>query len=90
MSGLSTRMTTQRFARASRSRFFIGLGILILTVGFVAIFHNSQQELDQLRQMELRCEQQQLTLGKELTCRLINAHMCYLMGGSNSVHILTL
>lgn len=59
-------MTTPRIARANRSRFFIGLGILILTMGFVAIFHSSQQQLDELRQMEMRCEQQQESLNAQI------------------------
>lgn len=42
-------MTAPRIARAGRSRFIIGLGIIVLTVGFVAIFHSSQQQLDELR-----------------------------------------
>lgn len=59
-------MTAPRIARANRSRFFIGLGILILTMGFVAIFHSSQQQLDELRQMEMRCEQQQESLNAQI------------------------
>lgn len=48
--------------RMARSRFFVGLGILLLMVGFVAIFHSSQEQLDELRKATLRCEQQQLVL----------------------------
>ncbi|XP_039430655.1 uncharacterized protein LOC120413778 isoform X1 [Culex pipiens pallens] len=53
-------------ARASRSRFFVGLGILILMVGFVAIFHSSQQQLDQLRNLSIRCEQQQEAISAKM------------------------
>lgn len=66
VSGLGHRMSSQRLARASRSRFFIGLGVLLLTMGFVVIYHNAQQELDQLRDVEQRCEQQQEALNQKL------------------------
>lgn len=66
-------MTTQRLARASRSRFFIGLAVLILTVGFVAIFHSTQQELQQLHQLEERCEQQQQALAQQLSAGELSA-----------------
>ncbi|XP_059619902.1 Golgi integral membrane protein 4-like isoform X2 [Phlebotomus argentipes] len=59
-------MTTSRLARAGRSRFFIGIGILLLMVGFVAIFHSSQQQLDELRQMGRRCEQQHEAISSQL------------------------
>ncbi|XP_055695472.1 uncharacterized protein LOC129797158 isoform X1 [Lutzomyia longipalpis] len=59
-------MTTSRLARAGRSRFFIGVGILLLMVGFVAIFHSSQQQLEELRQMGLRCEQQHEVISSQL------------------------
>lgn len=51
-------MTAPRMARAGRSRFLICIGILLITISFVAIFHNSQQQLDESRQVGLRCEQQ--------------------------------
>lgn len=57
---------TARMVRASKSRFFIGLTILLLTIGFVAIFHSSQQQLDEMRQMEIRCEQQQESLNSQI------------------------
>lgn len=61
------KMTAPRLvARASRSRFFVGLGILILMVGFVAIFHSSQQQLDQLRNLSIRCEQQQEAISAKM------------------------
>ncbi|XP_058129009.1 uncharacterized protein LOC131271555 isoform X2 [Anopheles coustani] len=53
-------------ARAGRSRFFVCLGLLILTVGFLTIFHNSQQQLDELRQLGLRCEQQQKSVQAQM------------------------
>lgn len=60
-------MTAPRsLARAGRSRFLICLGILILMVGFVAIFHSSQQQLDELRQVSIRCEQQQESLSAQM------------------------
>jgi len=68
-------MTATRIARAGRSRFIIGLVILVLTVGFVAIFHSSQQQLDELRQVGLRCEQQQEYLSTQMQSnyfRLLN------------------
>ncbi|XP_035780888.1 uncharacterized protein LOC118460581 isoform X2 [Anopheles albimanus] len=45
-------------ARAGRSRLLACLGLLILMVGFLTVFHNSQQQLDELRQLGMRCEQQ--------------------------------
>lgn len=60
-------MTAPRLvARASRSRFFIGLGLLVLMAGFVAIFHSSQQQLDELRQLGIRCEQQQEAISAKM------------------------
>lgn len=60
-------MTAPRLvARAGRSRFLVGLGILILMVGFVAIFHSSQQQLDQLRNLSIRCEQQQEAISAKM------------------------
>lgn len=52
--------------RASKSRLFIGLAMLVLTIGSVAIFHSSQQQLDEMRQMEIRCEQQQEALNSQI------------------------
>lgn len=49
-------MTAPRMARAGRSKFLICIGILVL-ISFVAIFHNSQQQLDESRSVSLRCEQ---------------------------------
>ncbi|KAJ6635633.1 Golgi integral membrane protein 4 [Pseudolycoriella hygida] len=57
---------TARMVRASKSRFFVGLAVLLLTIGFVAIFHSSQQQLDEMRQMEIRCEQQQESLNSQI------------------------
>uniref|UniRef100_A0A2M4AHT6 Putative er-golgi vesicle-tethering protein n=1 Tax=Anopheles triannulatus TaxID=58253 RepID=A0A2M4AHT6_9DIPT len=45
-------------ARAGRSRLLASLGLLILMVGFLTVFHNSQTQLDELRQLGMRCEQQ--------------------------------
>lgn len=59
-------MTAPRIARAGRSRFFVCLGILMLTVGFVAIFHSSQQQLDEMRQIGVKCEQQQEALAAQM------------------------
>lgn len=69
-------MSAPRLARANRSRFFIGLGILILTVGFVAIFHSnsSQHQLDELRLMERRCEQQQEALSQQIISKSQSPH----------------
>uniref|UniRef100_A0A182W031 Uncharacterized protein n=1 Tax=Anopheles minimus TaxID=112268 RepID=A0A182W031_9DIPT len=53
-------------ARAGRSRFFACLGLLIVMVGFVTMFHNSQQQLDELRQLGLRCEQQQKSVQQQM------------------------
>lgn len=66
-------MTTSRLARAGRSRFFIGVGLLLLMVGFVAIFHSSQQQLEQLRQMGIRCEQQHEVISAQLQGEFIEA-----------------
>lgn len=61
---------TARMVRASKSRFFIGLAVLLLTIGFVAIFHSSQQQLDEMRQMEVRCERQQDSLNSQILSKL--------------------
>ncbi|XP_040157105.1 uncharacterized protein LOC120896760 isoform X3 [Anopheles arabiensis] len=53
-------------ARAGRSRFFACLALLILMVGFVTMFHSSQQQLDELRQLGLRCEQQQKSVQAQM------------------------
>lgn len=45
-------MTTARIARVGkfgRSRFIIGIGIFIIIVGLLAIFHSSRQQLDEAR-----------------------------------------
>lgn len=44
-------MTAARIARAGRARLFIALGIIVMTMGLLAMFHSSQQQLD-----ESRCE----------------------------------
>lgn len=49
-----------------KSRFFIGIGIFLLMVGFVAIFHSTQQQLDDLRMVGLRCEQQQAIVNAQM------------------------
>lgn len=59
-------MTAPRLARATRSRFFIGIGALVLMVGFVAIFRSSQQQLDKSREMAIRCEQNQEVLNTRM------------------------
>ncbi|XP_052865964.1 uncharacterized protein LOC128272232 isoform X3 [Anopheles cruzii] len=53
-------------ARAGRSRLLICLGLLLLMVGFLTVFHNSQQQLDELRQLGLRCEQQQKSVQAQM------------------------
>ncbi|KAL9873259.1 uncharacterized protein ACN427_009421 isoform 3-T4 [Glossina fuscipes fuscipes] len=60
-------MNGTRFARTGRCRFIICIGILILMVGMVAIFHSSQMQLDETRQQRLHCEQQQEALNERLT-----------------------
>lgn len=50
-------MTTARIARVGkfgRSRFIIGIGILIVIVGLLAIFHSSRQQLDEARLVSIR------------------------------------
>lgn len=41
-------MTSARIARVGRSRFLIGIGILV-TIGLITIFHNSRQQLNEAR-----------------------------------------
>ncbi|XP_023297850.2 myb-like protein X isoform X3 [Lucilia cuprina] len=60
-------MSGTRFARTGRCRFLVCLGILILMVGMVAIFHSSQVQLDETREQRLHCEQQQEALNERLT-----------------------
>ncbi|XP_055371066.1 uncharacterized protein DDB_G0284459 isoform X2 [Condylostylus longicornis] len=59
-------MKRELFARAGRSRFLIGIGIFIITIGFLVIFNNSQQQLDESRILRLRCEQQHDALNARL------------------------
>ncbi|XP_055903237.1 uncharacterized protein LOC129939291 isoform X2 [Eupeodes corollae] len=59
-------MTATRLTRSGRSRFLIGLGLIILMFGFVAIFHSSQTQLDESRQQLIRCEQQQEALNARM------------------------
>lgn len=63
-------MSGTRFARTGRCRFLVCLGILVLTVGMVAIFHSSQVQLDETREQRLHCEQQQEALNERLTSKL--------------------
>ncbi|XP_075146409.1 uncharacterized protein LOC142220890 isoform X1 [Haematobia irritans] len=60
-------MSGTRFARTGRCRYLVCLGILVLTVGMVAIFHSSQIQLDETREERLRCEKQQEALNERLT-----------------------
>ncbi|XP_065354991.1 myb-like protein X isoform X2 [Calliphora vicina] len=60
-------MSGTRFARTGRCRFLVCLGILVLMVGMVAIFHSSQVQLDETREQRLHCEQQQEALNERLT-----------------------
>lgn len=57
-------MTAPRIARANRLRLFLGLGIFVLVMGFIAVFHSSQTELDE---MKLHCAKQQDSLNSQLT-----------------------
>lgn len=59
-------MTAARLTRSGRSRFLIGLGLIVLMFGFVAIFHSSQTQLDESRQQLLRSEQQQEALNARM------------------------
>ncbi|XP_055309187.1 myb-like protein X [Sitodiplosis mosellana] len=52
-------MTGTRFGRAGRSRFFIGLGALVITVVFIKL------QLDETRRIEVQCEQQKEDLEKK-------------------------
>ena len=63
-------MTAPRLARAGRSRFFVAIAILILMVGFVALFNSSQQQLDESNLLRLRCEQQHDALNSRLQGKL--------------------
>lgn len=69
----TNKMTAPRIgiARAGRTRFFICLFVFILMIGFIAIFQNSQQQLDELRQVGLRCEQQQESLAAQMKGMMI-------------------
>lgn len=59
-------MSAPRIARAHRTRFLIGFGLLIVVMAFFGVFHNWQQQLDELRQLELQCEQQHDSLESSL------------------------
>lgn len=52
-------MTVARFNARGRTRLLLlFLGVTICGLIFVIVFHNNQQENDELRQLELRCQQQ--------------------------------
>ncbi|XP_036334279.1 transcription factor SPT20 homolog isoform X2 [Rhagoletis pomonella] len=59
-------MTGTRFARTGRCRFFVCLAVLTVMLCMVAIFHSSQQQLDETREQRLRCERQQEQLNEQL------------------------
>ncbi|XP_039948805.1 transcription activator MSS11 isoform X2 [Bactrocera tryoni] len=59
-------MTGTRFARTGRCRFFVCLAVLTAMLCMVAIFHSSQQQLDETREQRLRCERQQEQLNEQL------------------------
>uniref|UniRef100_A0A0A1WHY1 Golgi integral membrane protein 4 n=1 Tax=Zeugodacus cucurbitae TaxID=28588 RepID=A0A0A1WHY1_ZEUCU len=59
-------MTGTRFARTGRCRFFACLAVLTAMLCMVAIFHSSQQQLDETREQRLRCERQQEQLNEQL------------------------
>lgn len=53
-------------ARGGRNRFFIGIICLLLMLGFITIFRQSQQELNESKELRSRCEQQQEVLNSRL------------------------
>lgn len=52
------KMTVARFNARGRTRLLLFLGVTLCGLIFVIVFHNNQQENDELRQLELRCQQQ--------------------------------
>ncbi|XP_067634208.1 myb-like protein X isoform X4 [Eurosta solidaginis] len=59
-------MSGTRFARTGRCRFIVCLVVLISLLCMVAIYHSSQQQLDEAREQRLRCERQQEQLNEQL------------------------
>uniref|UniRef100_A0A336LT61 CSON000073 protein n=2 Tax=Culicoides sonorensis TaxID=179676 RepID=A0A336LT61_CULSO len=51
-------MTVARFNARGRTRLLLFLAVVCCGLIFVIVFHNNQQENDELRQLELRCQQQ--------------------------------
>lgn len=51
-------MTVARFNARGKTRLLLFLGLTLAGLIFVILFHNNQQENDELRQLELRCQQQ--------------------------------
>ncbi|XP_063708413.1 AAC-rich mRNA clone AAC11 protein isoform X3 [Culicoides brevitarsis] len=51
-------MTVARFNARGRTRLLLFFGVTLCGLIFVIVFHNNQQENDELRQLQLRCEQQ--------------------------------
>lgn len=48
-------MSAPRLARAHRSRIFIVIFVIFLFTGLFAVYHTSQQQLDEIRQLEVTC-----------------------------------
>uniref|UniRef100_W8BAJ9 Golgi integral membrane protein 4 n=1 Tax=Ceratitis capitata TaxID=7213 RepID=W8BAJ9_CERCA len=59
-------MTGTRFARTGRCRSLVCLAVLTVMLCMVAIFHSSQQQLDETREQRMRCERQQEQLNEQL------------------------
>lgn len=51
-------VATARFNARGRTRLLLFFGVTLCGLIFVIVFHNNQQENDELRQLELRCQQQ--------------------------------
>lgn len=52
--------------RNRKNTFFIAIAVVLTTLGFIIIITNSQQQVEELRQTEFRCEQQQDALSNQL------------------------
>jgi hypothetical protein len=59
-------MTAPRFARGTKSRIFLYVGILAFVGIAVCIFHETQSRMDDVRKSAEKCQQQQESLAAQL------------------------
>ncbi|KAF4529693.1 hypothetical protein B566_EDAN010779 [Ephemera danica] len=61
-----TDMTTPRFARGTKSRIFLYLGIAVFIFIALCAFHETQSRMDEVKKSAEKCQQQQESLAAQL------------------------